>query len=114
MPNTIDNTSALKDFVKEFGLMDKYSRVHFKAWVFFVVKAREAQFETMVRIVHDGYDNAGEVIVECPDIDPYQFPEKFDAKYGKFSFLPGKGLRIEDVHHANPNIGDYRVMIIPL
>lgn len=109
----INNTSELKEFVEDQKLSDANSNIRFKAKIEIKTSKNVGEFETEVIIRFDGYNSAGKLTILESSINPYQFPEEFEAKYQSFEYLNNEYLQIEG-KHPKKEIGSYKVDITPL
>lgn len=101
------NLKVLRRFVKKNALQDNHSNIHFKCRFDIKVPYDSANIICEARITFDEYDNSGIVSVIDFEIEEYQFPTQFWARYNKMTSVLDK-LTIIDKH---PTIGKYKAVI---
>ncbi len=109
------NGQQLSDFVEKHNLMNKYSNIHFNAFVTIkTIKNIVAMRQMEVMILFDNYNSLGQVKLMENDLNPYLFPTLFEAKWQTMRHVDNEYLIISDIHRKNIDIGKYSVKIIPI
>ena len=110
---SFNNTSELKEFVKDKNLSDKNSNIFFNAKIELSTAENFAEIESEVMIRFDGYNSSGKLTITNSGLNPYKFPEEFEANWQTFEYKNREYLNIIGVH-PKQEIGKYLIKIIPL
>ncbi len=107
------NTSELKEFVLDKDLSDKNSNIFFYAKIELSTAENFAKIEKKVMIRFDGFKSSGKLTILDSELNPYEFPEDFEANWQTFEYVNNQYLNITGTH-PKKEIGDYTVEITPI
>jgi hypothetical protein len=109
------STQELNEFVHSQKLINRHSNIDFTALVTIRTEKDKVINQRMRVMVHlDGYDNLGTLTLLESNMDPYQYPTEFNAKWQTFKHIDNEYLLITGTHTTNPDIGEYNVKITPI
>jgi len=108
-----ENTSELKEFIVAKKLRDQNSNIIFNANIKLETAEHYTEIEKEVMVRFDGYNTAGKLTILESGLDPYEYPEDFDAKWQNFKFLDNEYVQIKG-KHPNEKIGNYILKITPI
>ncbi len=115
MDQKIISSQQLKDFVLYHKLINSDRIIQFNAIVTMITSKNKITNKNIkVMVTFEGYNNYGQLSLFDSEIDPYLFPTVFEAKYQIMQHIDNEYLEINDVHTKNPDIGKYKIKIIPL
>lgn len=114
MDKELINISELKNFVEKHSLSNSHSIIHFNANIHLSTAKNEIEENMEVRITFDGYDGQGVVTLNGNDLDPMEYPTQFIAKWQDMKHKDDIYLLITGDHRLNPQIGKYRIKIVPI
>jgi len=97
-PMNYDNTNELKSFIADKNLSDKNSNVFFDAKIELTTSKNFAKIEKKVMIRFDGFKSSGKVTIIDSGLNPYEFPEDFEANWQIFKYIDNKYLQINGTH----------------
>lgn len=107
-----NNISELKEFIEDKNLSDQYSNILFDAKIELTTSKNFAEIETEVRIRFDAYRSSGKLTIINSGLNPYEFPEEFEANYQAFEYKNKEFLKITGTH-PRQEIGKYSIKVYP-
>jgi hypothetical protein len=115
MEQWVINLGELKSFVARHKLQDHHSIIQFNSIVSLDTEKNSIRNKKIViMITFNDFDSPGRLFFMRDDLDPYLYSTVFDANWQQMQHIDNEYLLITGNHTKNPDIGEYRVKVIPL
>ncbi len=108
-----NSTSELKEFVSKQDLSDRNSNIKFDAKIELETAKNSTEIESSVMIRFEGFNSSGKLTITNSNLNPYEYPEEFEANWQTFKYKEDKYLEITGTHPGD-KIGSYTVKITPI